>query len=1160
MLLLCALVVGSGYSIAATEDGTFIIDFYDSSKLSSTSGTGLTNSNYSSFVQVPTGATATGVVTSVSVTGTVRYGMNGGLTAGTGTAASADTHYVTFNIASGYAVKKCTVYATVYDNGRWLLNGNAASSGSLGTKGAAIENVTSPLVWTFAQGQTTLTFKKDNGSSGNQKRLTIYRIVCEYGSVKEPEITPSDGTTFTGSQSVTISQEDGKNIYYTTDGTNPTDASTHYTGPFNVSASAITGEVTVKAIAYDGTKKSTIVSATYTDTSIQPTLVGWAFNNTYLGVDDGKNLTGVFTKTIKGVKATINRANTSATYPRGDTADVRFYLNTFLKLEAPDGYNITKVEFTTAGSWTDPTPTVGSIDTKVWTGETDEVQFDFTATSYAGAIEITLTRDLPFVVSFGDLNKTTLVKDETDYFSTTVTPATGSLVDGTDYEVTWASSNDEGLTVASDGEFLANTRGAYKVTATATALDDTSYRNASKEYDVTVTEAVSVLADDVVMGFGDDPVAITVVKPDDYAGTLTYESDDEDVATVDASGNVTAVAKGTTTITISAPADEANYFTEGADVTINVTVKGTADLAYTTTLYNVAYGASFPTPALTNPHGLTVTYSKSGANVATVDAATGAVTILSGTKGTARITASTVGNDEYAPGSAYYDIKVYDPDGGDGTLAKPFSVEEANEWIAENLVYTSTSVTTSENYYVRGIVSSLAVNGKDLDHEQQYFFISEDGTETDELGVYKANYLNNDPFSTTTWVMPGDEVVVYGPLQNYDGDKPYYVETSAETYVVSVTRRSFADVSLPVEETFSTSFGSFTTDGTTVRKDVNSTTYNVWTIDTSRNYAKATSFVDYTNTDAESMLISGMLDGRSAIGLELSFSQCINKYFGNGTIADEAMVYAKEDGGDWVKQTISSYPSLGSNTWSSFEDATIDLSAFDGKKFQIAFVYRGTSTTAGTWEIKDVKIASASVNVTIGLNGFTTFASPYALDLTEANLQSQGVVAYKAVAKDGMDIVFRSIDQTVLANTGILLKGTAGTTVEIDVVASGDAVDGNIFEVNIAGTKFTPVSDYYYFGMKKATSPSDDLTFALFDPYQVAIPATKAYFKLLQSDFSGGVKTLNARFDDGESTGITEVQGVNGNAEGAYDLMGRKVAQPTRGLYIVNGKKVFINK
>lgn len=53
-------------------------------------------------------------------------------------------------------------------------------------------------------------------------------------------------------------------------------------------------------------------------------------------------------------------------------------------------------------------------------------------------------------------------------------------------------------------------------------------------------------------------------------------------------------------------------------------------------------------------------------------------------------------------------------------------------------------------------------------------------------------------------------------------------------------------------------------------------------------------------------------------------------------------------------------------------------------------------------------------------------------------------------------------------------------------------------------------------------------------------------------------KTANARigfnFDD-DVTGIKEVHG-NANVEGTYDLQGRKVEEPAKGLYIVNGKKV----
>lgn len=161
---------------------SFTINFYDSNKLSSTSGTGLTNNNYTSFVSVADGLTAKNVVTGVSVTGTVQYGKNGGLTFGTGTATASSSHKVTFSIGNDYKVTKCTVYAAAYETGRILLNGNAAGSGTLAAKGTTIENITTPYVWTNLNNLTSLEFTKDNGSGGNQKRITIYKIVCEYAS------------------------------------------------------------------------------------------------------------------------------------------------------------------------------------------------------------------------------------------------------------------------------------------------------------------------------------------------------------------------------------------------------------------------------------------------------------------------------------------------------------------------------------------------------------------------------------------------------------------------------------------------------------------------------------------------------------------------------------------------------------------------------------------------------------------------------------------------------------------------------------------------------------------------------------------------------------------------------------------------------------------
>ncbi len=174
----------------------FVIDFYNSEKLASTSGSDLTTSNYSDFVKVASGLTKSNVVTSIAKDGTVQYNKNGGLTIGS---SKVNAHYVTFNIGSDYAVNKITVYATQYESGRLLLNGKAADSGKLGTKGCQFSSVTQPLVWDNLNGATNLKFTKDNGSGSTQKRLTIYTIVCEYttsGGSTEPVVSlTADPTT-----------------------------------------------------------------------------------------------------------------------------------------------------------------------------------------------------------------------------------------------------------------------------------------------------------------------------------------------------------------------------------------------------------------------------------------------------------------------------------------------------------------------------------------------------------------------------------------------------------------------------------------------------------------------------------------------------------------------------------------------------------------------------------------------------------------------------------------------------------------------------------------------------------------------------------------------------------------------------------------------------
>lgn len=111
------------------------------------------------------------------------------------------------------------------------------------------------------------TFKIDNPAPNkaytirvtNENNLQISHIKIYFGeavAVAKPYINGDE--EFIESTEVTISAEDGLKVYYTLDGTDPTNASTEYTAPIELTATT-----TVKAVAYDGETASEVSSKTF---------------------------------------------------------------------------------------------------------------------------------------------------------------------------------------------------------------------------------------------------------------------------------------------------------------------------------------------------------------------------------------------------------------------------------------------------------------------------------------------------------------------------------------------------------------------------------------------------------------------------------------------------------------------------------------------------------------------------------------------------------------------------------------------------------------------------------------------------------------------------------------------------------------------------------
>ena len=184
---------------------------------------------------------------------------------------------------------------------------------------------------------------------------------------------------------------------------------------------------------------------------------------------------------------------------------------------------------------------------------------------------------------------------------------------------------------------------------------------------------------------------------------------------------------------------------------------------------------------------------------------------------------------------------------------------------------------------------------------------------------------------------------------------------------------------------------------------------------------------------------------------------------------------------------------------------------------------------------------------TIGSTGWATFSNTAATDFTNLD----GVVdAYEVTGNSGSAITKNAVT-TVAANTGLLLNAAAGTYA-IPLVASGtDLSATNKLKAVLTGeTVSAAAGNFTNFVLAggSGTASFKKITGA----NSATVGAGKAYLQLAGSSFAPQL------FFDGDVTGIGAVKSINKEDGAYYNLAGQRVAQPQKGLYIVNGKKVII--
>ena len=133
------------------------------------------------------------------------------------------------------------------------------------------------------------------------------------------------------------------------------------------------------------------------------------------------------------------------------------------------------------------------------------------------------------------------------------------------------------------------------------------------------------------------------------------------------------------------------------------------------------------------------------------------------------------------------------------------------------------------------------------------------------------------------------------------------------------------------------------------------------------------------------------------------------------------------------------------------------------------------------------------------------------------------------------------------AGTGVLLRSVSGAAkaADVPVATTVDDVTGNLF-VRGTGAAVESGSGPYNYVLAKHGS---DIGF--YKANDIVVAANKAY---LQTTVAA------ARIDiefDGDVTAIETVKSEKANNE-YFNLAGQRVANPTKGLYIVNGRKVVV--
>ena len=152
----------------------------------------------------------------------------------------------------------------------------------------------------------------------------------------------------------------------------------------------------------------------------------------------------------------------------------------------------------------------------------------------------------------------------------------------------------------------------------------------------------------------------------------------------------------------------------------------------------------------------------------------------------------------------------------------------------------------------------------------------------------------------------------------------------------------------------------------------------------------------------------------------------------------------------------------------------------------------------------------------------------------------------------------KKIKDIIPAYTPVIVFVNASTYTMEEADTEGEAIEDNLLKGVVEATSVASLKTQHGKDIYVLSRGTDSyINFRKAGSGVKTIPANRAY---LPYSNASGAKELSIVFDEegSEATGIDNVAKEKAERTGVYNMAGQRVAKPQHGIYIVNGKKVFI--